>query len=48
VAALAKGDQSEIDLQLQPGEYAFACFVPDGHDGKPHLVHGMGEDFTVS
>lgn len=48
VAALANGDRSEIRVDLTPGEYGFVCFVPDAHDGKYHLMHGMGENFRVS
>lgn len=48
VGALAKGAQSEISVDLQPGAYGLVCFVPDAHDGKYHLLHGMGEDFEVS
>jgi len=24
------------------------CFLPDTHDGKPHVVHGLVKEFTVS
>jgi hypothetical protein len=35
-------------LDLTPGEYALVCFVPDGKDGKAHLMHGMVKPITVS
>ena len=48
VAAMANGERSEISVDLPAGEYGFVCFVPDAHDGKYHLTHGMGENFQVS
>lgn len=37
-----------IEVDLQPGEYALICFLPDATDGKPHFVHGMVKQLTVS
>ncbi len=35
-------------VDLTAGHYAFVCFVPDSKDGKPHLMHGMVKEFTIS
>lgn len=48
VAALARGEVNEVTVDFQPGEYALLCFVPDAKDGKPHVMHGMAKQFTVS
>jgi uncharacterized cupredoxin-like copper-binding protein len=34
-------------VDLTPGNYALLCFIPDATDGKPHLAHGMIQEFTV-
>ncbi|HKV52259.1 MAG TPA: hypothetical protein VJO52_13790, partial [Gemmatimonadaceae bacterium] len=47
VAAFAPGDTVYFPADLTPGSYAFICFVPDSKDGKPHLAHGMMQDFVV-
>ncbi|HET9984291.1 MAG TPA: hypothetical protein VFQ38_11915 [Longimicrobiales bacterium] len=48
VAGLAHGEMNEVTVDFQPGEYALLCFFPDAKDGKPHVVHGMARQFTVS
>jgi len=35
-------------ITLPPGKYILECFVPDSKDGKPHVVHGMVQEITVS
>jgi len=47
VAAMAPGDTAYFPADLTPGNYAFVCFVPDSKDGKPHVAHGMMQDFVV-
>jgi len=32
---------------LAAGDYGFICFVPDAKDGKPHMMHGMMQQFAV-
>jgi len=44
---LAKGEVNYVTVDLEPGEYALICFVPDAKDGKPHFVHGMVRQVTV-
>ena len=36
-----------VELHLEPGEYAIACFVPDTGDGRQHLLHGMIQPLTI-
>jgi len=47
VVGLATGVANDIPLDLAPGEYAFFCFLPDARDGRPHVAHGMVQQFTV-
>lgn len=44
---LAKGAVNYVTVELEPGEYALICFVPDANDGKPHFVHGMVRQISV-
>ena len=45
---MARGEENLITLDLAPGDYGLICFVPDGKDGKPHLMHGMVTQLTIS
>ena len=42
------GSHGYFTVTLTPGNYALVCFVPDAKDGKPHLMHGMMQEITVS
>jgi len=42
------GDVSYLPIELIPGNYLMVCFLPDAKDGKPHLAHGMIQEFTIS
>lgn len=42
------GASDFFTVDLAPGEYALFCFVPDAKDGKPHVMHGMIKQFSVS
>jgi hypothetical protein len=44
---LAHGQVDYVSADFAPGEYALLCFVPDAHDGKPHVMHGMMRQITV-
>jgi hypothetical protein len=35
-------------VTLVPGKYLLTCFVPDAKDLKPHVMHGMVQEITVS
>lgn len=47
VAAIASGATVTMDVDLQPGNYAYLCFVPDPASGKPHVALGMVGALTV-
>ena len=44
----AQGEVNVITYDFAPGNYGLICFVPDAKDGKPHFVHGMVKEFTVT
>lgn len=48
VATLDVGGQSQFSTTFAPGSYLLLCFWPDAKDGKPHLMHGMAKQITVS
>jgi hypothetical protein len=45
---LSTGATSFVEATFAPGEYALLCFDSDDRDGKPHFVHGMKKQFTVT
>ena len=44
------GQVAYTPIDLQPGTYAYVCFLPVGgkHNGAPHFTKGMYGTFTVS
>jgi hypothetical protein len=44
------GDEDYFVVNLTPGRYGVACFVPVGgkEDGPPHFTRGMLAEFTVA
>jgi uncharacterized cupredoxin-like copper-binding protein len=42
------GEHGFFTATLPAGNYVFICFVPDLKDGKPHVMHGMMKEVTVS
>jgi len=49
-APIDPGDQATWTVtDLEPGRYAYACFIPDEDDpeGTPHALKGMVGEFTV-
>jgi uncharacterized cupredoxin-like copper-binding protein len=44
---LSTGEINHVTLDVEPGEYALLCFVPDAKDGAPHIAHGMVRQITV-
>jgi hypothetical protein len=46
--AIGSGMRSWTTIDLQPGNYAAVCFIPDPADGKAHLEHGMIMPITVN
>ena len=47
-AGLDKGKVGWVTITLTPGNYLLNCYVPDAKDGKPHFVHGMVQQITIS
>ena len=45
---MAIGLDNLVTLDLEPGEYALVCFVPDAKDGKAHHAHGMVKQIRVA
>lgn len=42
------GEHGFFTATFTAGTYVFICFVPDRKDGKPHVMHGMMKEVTVS
>lgn len=42
------GGHQTFTATFAPGNYVLMCLVPDKTDGKPHVMHGMIKQFTVS
>jgi hypothetical protein len=47
VAPVSPGESNTVTVNLTPGDYGFICFLADARDGKPHLMHGMIQQFSV-
>jgi hypothetical protein len=49
-AFASAGQVGYAPIKLEPGTYAYACFVSQGgkKNGKPHFLLGMNGTFTVS
>ena len=45
---VSPGRSNLLHVNLEPGDYALICFVPDAKDGRPHFMHGMMRQITVS
>ena len=48
IAGMAPGRHGYATVDFTPGEYGLVCFAPDMKDGKPHFLHGMIQQITVS
>jgi hypothetical protein len=46
--SISSGQSQWIQVNLEPGTYAVACFIPDQDTGAPHALMGMIQVFTVS
>jgi hypothetical protein len=44
---LAPDAEAYLQLDLEPGNYAFVCFLSDPEDQPSHALHGMYTLFTV-
>lgn len=47
LGAIKPNSSAWLKLNLQPGNYATLCGVPDQKTGKPHFMLGMYASFTV-
>lgn len=47
ITGLAPGSSAWLKLDLQPGNYAALCFIPDPTTGQPHVMLGMITALTV-
>ena len=47
IAGMGRGVVQSFSYDFAPGEYGLICFIP-GPDGRPHFLHGMMRQFTVS
>jgi len=47
-AILSGGTSAIVDVRLEPGDYAFLCFIPDRAGGPPHAAKGMISAATVN
>lgn len=46
--AVVEGGESQlVTFDLEPGRYAFYCFITDREGGKPHVLEGMVDEFEV-
>ena len=48
IPAFMKGKNAYFEATLAPGDYGMICFVPDVKDNKPHVEHGMVQQFKIS
>ena len=47
-SAVMNGGMSQVvNLDLEPGKYAFFCYIADRKGGPPHVVKGMVSEVTV-
>jgi hypothetical protein len=47
MSGISKGQESQMSLDLTPGNYAMVCFLPDAKDGKMHFEHGMVKEVRI-
>lgn len=48
VGLAANGGHTLLVMDVRPGTYGLYCFVPDAHDGKEHVDHGMIKQIVVN
>lgn len=46
-AVIEGGEGQSVDLDLEPGRYAFYCFITDREGGPPHAFKGMVSEIEV-
>ena len=48
ITGMNAGRHVSFTAHLEPGDYTAICWVPDAGDLRPHFMHGMTQEFTVS
>ena len=48
VSGIMPGTHAFVEVDLPPGDYGLLCFLPDAKDGKPHFMHGMEKETSVT
>jgi hypothetical protein len=48
IAPVVAGSSAYLTLDLDPGTYVLACFLPDASDGQSHITHGMIKTVKVN
>jgi plastocyanin len=46
-AVVEAGEGQTVTFDLEPGRYAFYCFISDRQGGPPHIFKGMIDEFEV-
>lgn len=46
-AVIEGGESQLVNVDLEPGRYAFFCFISDRDGGKPHALKGMVDEIEV-
>ncbi|HSK49300.1 MAG TPA: plastocyanin/azurin family copper-binding protein [Solirubrobacterales bacterium] len=46
-AVIEGGEAQKVTLDLEPGRYAFYCFIADREGGPPHAIKGMVSEIEV-
>jgi hypothetical protein len=46
-AVIEGGEAQLVELDLEPGRYAFYCFISDRQGGPPHAIKGMVSEIEV-
>jgi len=46
-AVIEGGESQLVNVDLEPGRYAFFCFISDRDGGKPHALEGMVDEIEV-
>jgi hypothetical protein len=48
IPGFVPGKRAYFEANLAPGDYGMICFIPDAKDGKPHVAHGMAQQFKIT
>lgn len=48
ITGMNAGRHVSFTAHLEPGDYTAICWVPDRGDLRPHFMHGMVQEFSVS